>query len=130
MIADVRNRFYEQDVAVQFDISHIQHIQNRMVNEQGATLVFEHDGKKGYAFCLYDSLNDSVAVLEWALISSRLHEDIPQLFKGICRYFDVSKLSIRSRSGLGLGSERLFSMIRLCDAKQMPENPYFNLGMD
>jgi len=126
----LRNRFYEQHFAVQFDLSHIQYIQNRIVNEQGATLVFEHNGKKGYAFCLHDHLNDSVAVLEWALFSTALHEDLPKLFKGVCRYFDVPKLLIRSRSGLGLGCERPFSMIRLCSERKMPEYPYFNLGMD
>jgi GNAT superfamily N-acetyltransferase len=130
MIADWRNRFYEQRFAVQFDISHIQHIQNRIVNEQGAAFVFEHDGKKGYAFCTYDSLSNKVEVLEWALISNTLQEDIPQFFKGICRYFNVSELSIRSRSGLNLGCERPFSMIRLCSDKPIPEQPYFNLGTD
>jgi GNAT superfamily N-acetyltransferase len=130
MLADWRNRFYEQHFSIQFEISHVQHIQNRIVNEQGATLVFEHDGKKGYAFCLYDSLNKTVAVLEWALISNTLQEDIPQFFKGICCYFDVSELSVHSKSGLNLGCERPFSMIRLCFARQIPEHSYFNLGMD
>jgi hypothetical protein len=130
MIADLRNRFYEQNFAVQFDLSHIQYIQNRMVNEQGATLTFEHDGKKGYAFCLYDYLNESAIVLEWALISSTLHEDIPQFFQSICRYFDVPKFFVRSRSGLGLGCERPFSMIRSCSTNFKAELPYFNLGMD
>ena len=130
MIANLRNRFYEQHLAVQFDFPHIRHIQNRIVNVQGATLLFEHEGKKGYAFCKHDYLNDSVAVMEWALISNTLLEDIPQLFKGICRYFDVPKLLIRSRSGLDLGCERPFSMIRPCSEKQIPKNTYLNLGMD
>jgi hypothetical protein len=130
LIANWRNRFYEQHFAVQFELSHIQHIHNQTMNEQGATLVFEHDGKKGYAFCLCDHLHKKAAILEWALISNTLHEDIPQFFKGICRYFDVPELLIRSRSGLNLGDERPFSMIRFCSAKQLPEHPYFNLGMD
>ena len=131
-IADLRNRFYEQHFAVQFDLSHIRHVQNRMVNAQGATLLFEHDGKQGYAFCVRDYLNDSVSVLEWALISNRLQEDMPQLFKGICRYFDVPKLLIRSRSGMGFEGERPFGMIRSCLEKrvQMSGHFYLNLGMD
>ena len=129
-ITDMRNRFYEQHFAVQFGLSHIQHVQNRMVNEQGATLVFEHDGKSGYAFCVYDGINEKVVVLEWVLLSDTLQQDIPLFFKGICRYFDVSELSVRSKIGLGLGCERPFSMIRLCSEKSIPKYPYFNLGLE
>ena len=130
MIADLRNRFYGQHVTVQFGLSHIQHIQNRITNEHGATLFFEDGEKSGYAFCLYNPLNWSVQVFEWAMISDALHDDIQLFFKGICRYFGVSELWVRSRSGLSLGSERPFSMVRLCSARQIPEHPYFNLGMD
>ena len=129
-IADMRNRFYEQHFAVQFGVSHIQHVQNRMANEQGATLVFEYEGKRGYAFCVYDGINEKVVVLEWALISNTLHQDIPLFLKGICRYFGVSELSVRSKSGLNLGCERPFSMIRLCSEKTIPKYSYFNLGLD
>jgi len=148
MITDLRNRFYEERFAVQFGFSHIRHIQNQMANEHGATLVFDIGEKRGYAFCLYNPLDRSVQVFEWAVISDdinaktqriyakdavisdALHDDIPRFFKGICRYFDVSELWVRSRSGLNLGSERPFSMVRLCAAKRLPEHTYFNLGMD
>jgi len=148
MIADLRSRFYEKHVAVQFGLSHIHHIQNQMANEHGATLVFDTGEKRGYAFCFYNPLNRSVQVFEWAVISDdinakaqriyakdavisdALHGDIPLFFKGICRYFDVSELWVRSRSGLNLGNERPFSMVRLCAARQLPGHTYFNLGMD
>jgi predicted acetyltransferase len=129
-IADLRNRFYEQHAAVQFEPAHIQHIQNRMVNEYGAALVFQSDKKNGYAFCLYDYINKHVTVLEWALISDTFQKDISLFFNGICRYFNVQNLWIRSRNGLKLGNERPFTMIRLCTEKQIPEHSYFNLGMD
>ena len=130
VITDWRSKFYEPSTAVQFEFPHILHIQNHIINEQGATLVFEHDGKRGYAFCTFNPPDKKVVILEWALISNTLHEDLPQFFKGICRYFNVFELSYRSRSGLNLGSERPFSMIRLCSEKDIPENPYFNLEMD
>jgi len=130
MINDLRNHFYENHFAIQFGQQHIQYIQNRMVNEHGATLYFKDVEKEGYAFCIFDDLNEKVYVWEWAMISNSLQKDIFSFFTGICHYFNVSVLSIRSKSGLGLGCERPFSMIRLCTAKQIPKNPYFNLGMD
>jgi len=130
IINNIRNRFYKQHFAIQFGYQHIHYIQNQMVNEHGATLFFEDDERKGYAFCIYDKFNKKVDVWEWALISNSLQKDISSFFAGICHCFNVLELSIRSRSGLGLGYERPFSMIRLCSAKQIPEYPYFNLGMD
>jgi predicted acetyltransferase len=130
LIANLRNRFYEQKTAVHFDLSHIHHIQNFIVNEYGATLVFENDKKKGYAFCIEDKQNETVIVEEWALISDNFHEDIIPFFNGICRYFNQTKLLVRSKSGLRMGSERWFSMARLCVKKSIQEHAYFNLGMD